>query len=212
MQLKTILNRIEKEVEEREDAKEKLYEAMRMATRLSKRAIFSVHKGRFEEAKKTLREAKTLFAKLHDIPETHQRLVYAGIVDAAFQEYTEAQVFLKLAEDGSFVGPEEIGAPATSYLLGLADVVGELRRRALDSLREGDAEEAEKSLEMMELIYDELVGMDKAMHTVSELRRKCDVARRIVEATRGDVTIEVRRDSLERSILRLEKTLKTERK
>jgi predicted translin family RNA/ssDNA-binding protein len=49
--------------------------------------------------------------------------------------------------------------------------------------------------------------MDDAYMLVKGLRRKCDIARRIIEATRGDVTIEVRRSSLETSIKRLEETL-----
>lgn len=212
MSMKNILGKIDKELKERKDVKDELYDSMRKATRLSKQAIFLVHKGQLKEAKKLLKETKSLFTKLDEIPVVHQKLVYAGIVDSAFQEYTEAHIFLRLVQNGKFVGPDKIGTPSTSYLLGLADVVGELRRRALDSLRKGDVKDAEKNLETMELIYDELIGMDEALHAVSELRRKSDVARRIIEATRGDVTIEARRSSLERSIKKLEKALKTEKK
>jgi translin len=211
MSLKRILSKIEEELKERKNVKDELYDAMRKATRFSKQAIFLVHKGKFKEAKKILRKTKKLFDKRGEVPVTHKELVYAGIVDAAFQEYTEAHVFLKLLQDDKFVSPQKIGVPSSSYLLGLGDVIGELRRRALDSLREGDVKSAEKSLDTMELIYNELTGMEEAMHSVSELRRKTDIARRIIESTRGDVTIEVRRSSLERSIERLEKTLKSKK-
>ena len=129
-------------------------------------------------------------------------------MDSAFQEYTEAHVLLNLVKNGKFVDPEKIRVPSTSYLLGLADVVGELRRRTLDSLRRGNLKNAEKSLENMEFIHDALMGLEKAPRSVSELRRKSDVARRVIEATRGDVTMEVRRNSLERSIRHLEKAIK----
>jgi len=208
MSLRQTLRKIEEELEEREQVKDELYDAMRKATRLSKQAIFSVHKGQFSEAKKLLKDIKKLFAKLDEIPSTHRQLTYAGIVDAAFQEYTEAHIFLKLIQEDKFVGPKKISVPSTSYLLGLADVIGELRRSALDFLRDGNVKTAEKCLERMELIYDELVVLDEALHAVSELRRKSDVARRIIEATRGDVTIEVRRSSLEHSIEKLERVLK----
>ncbi|MDH5447974.1 MAG: hypothetical protein OEY24_04015 [Candidatus Bathyarchaeota archaeon] len=211
MTLKKILSKIEREMKEREEIKDELYDAMRKATRLSKQAIFLVHKEQLEKAKEMLNETTKLFIILDEVPEVHQKLVHAGIVDAAFQEYTEAHVFLKLAQDNKFVGHKKIGVPSTSYLLGLADVVGELRRRALDSLRKGDVKVAEKSLESMELIYGEFMVMDEALRVVPELRRKFDVARRIIEATRGDVTIEVRRSSLERSIKKLEKVLKTKK-
>ena len=100
--------------------------------------------------------------------------------------------------------------PIVPYVLGLGDVVGELRRRALDFLRKGDAVKAEENLELMETVYVELTNLDDVQILVSGLRRKCDVARRVIEATRGDITIEVRRSQLEKSIKSLEKTLKAE--
>jgi translin len=212
MSLKKILSEIEKELKERKDIKDELYDAMRRATRLSKQATFHVHRGQVEEAERKLKEAKQLFNKLDEIPPTHRELAHAGIVDAALQEYSEAWVFLKLVSEGTFIGPEKMGVPSTSYLLGLADVVGELRRRVLDSLRGGDVNEAERGLEYMELIHDELMGLEEALQGVSELRRKTDVARRIIETTRGDVTIEARRNSLEHSIRNLEKTIKAGKK
>ncbi len=208
MSLKRILRKIEEELKERKDIKDELYDAMRKATRFSKQAIFLVHKGEFEEAEKMLGEAERLLVERDQVSLTHQKLAHAGIVDVAFQEYAEAYVFLQLVQNGRFVTPEKIKVPSTSYLLGLADVVGELRRKVLDSLREGDGEGAQKNFEIMDFIYNELIGIDEALHSVSELRRKTDIARRIVELTRGDITIEARRNSLERSIRSLEDALK----
>ena len=87
-------------------------------------------------------------------------------------------------------------------------VVGEFRRRTLDSIRKGDVETAENCLQTMEHIYTELTNMDEGYLLVSGLRRKCDIARRIIESTRGDVTIETRRSSLEDSITELEKAVR----
>jgi translin len=208
MSLQKILGRIEEELSEREEFKDELYQAMRKATQFSKQAIFAVHKDKLNEAEKLLKDAEKFFAKLDRIPLACRELVHAGIVDSAFQEYTEAHVFINLVKNGKFVDPEKIRVPSTSYLLGLADVVGELRRRTLNSLRRGDLKNAEKGLENMEFIHDALMGLEKAPRSVPELRRKSDVARRVIEATRGDVTMEVRRNSLERSIMHLEKAIK----
>jgi predicted translin family RNA/ssDNA-binding protein len=82
----------------------------------------------------------------------------------------------------------------------------------LDYLRRNDVEKAENNLEHMETIYAELINLDEAHILVHELRRKCDVARRVLEATRGDVTIEVRRSQLEDSIKDLNKRLEAKRK
>ncbi len=178
---------------------------MRRATRISKQAILFTHQERFDDARKLLTEAAQLFTKLHEVSEMHPDLVYTGLVDVAFQEYAEAHTLLKLIEENRFIDPEEIKVPAISYVLGLCDVIGELRRRALDLLRKGEM--AEGCLQMMEQIYTELISMDDAYLLVPGLRRKCDIARRIIEITRGDITIEARRSSLEGSMKRLERIL-----
>jgi translin len=212
LRLKAILNRIEKELMEREDVKEDLYGAMRKATRLSKQAIFAIHQMKLEESKELLGQARGLFLALGKVPEAHRKLIHSGIVDAAFQEYAEAQIFLELIQRDNFISPGRIGAPAAAFLLGLYDVVGELRRLALDSLRRGDVEGANRSFKTMEQIHVAMVGMDEAMRAVTGLRRKSDVARRIIEITRGDISIDQRRSALEDSIQRLEDTLRKDEK
>lgn len=180
---------------------------MRSATKLSKMAILMVHQRRFDEAEKMIEEARDLFSKIRESCKNNVDLLYTGMVDAAYQEYSEACVFLTLAKEDRFISFDEIGAPTTAYVLGLADVIGELRRKTLDSLREGKTSLAEKYLEVMDLIYIELTAMDDAYFLLSGLRRKCDVARKIIETTRGDVTIEMRRKSFESSVEKLRQAL-----
>jgi len=187
---------------------EEVQRDMRRATRLSKQAILFTHQERFKDAKKLLREADTLFAKLHSVAQTYPDMVYSGLVDAAFQEYAEAQTLLSLVEEKRFISPDEINVPSVAYVLALADVIGELRRRALDSLRREDVKTAEDCLHLMEEIYVQLMSMDEAYMLVPGLRRKSDVARHIIETTRGDITIEARRSSLEKCMQSLEKIVK----
>lgn len=207
MSLKPILNKIQEELSKKEKIREEIQKDMRRATRLSKQAILFTHQERFERAKNSLEEVSSLFSKLREESKNHPDLFHSGLVGAAFEEYAEAHTLLTLVEEDRFIDPEKFRVPVTSYVLGLGDVVGELRRRALDSIRKGKIEAAEKCLETMEHIYSELTAMDEAYLLVSGLRRKCDVARHLIEITRGDVTIEARRSTLERSILKLENTV-----
>ena len=207
MSLKEFLQKIQDEAKKREEARRDVEVATRSATRLSKIAILMVHQGKFDEAEKKLEEVRGLFAKIREVSRTNVDLLFSGMVDTAYQEYSEACVFLELVKEERFIGFEEISAPTFSYILGLADVIGELRRKVLDSLREGETILAEKYLEIMDLIYTELMDMGDAYFLLPGLRRKCDVARRIIEETRGDVTIEVRKRSLENSIQKLKETL-----
>jgi translin len=95
--------------------------------------------------------------------------------------------------------------------LGLADVIGEYRRLALDALREGEAEKGEECLKTMDEVYIELMAMDEACMLVPGLRRKCDIARRIIETTRGDITQEVRRKALENYLKQFEQAQRKKR-
>jgi len=210
--LKSLLEKIGEELEKEEEVRQELQRNMRRATRLSKQAILFMHQERFDDARKLLKEARELLAKLNEISKDHPELVYTGSVNAAFEEYTEAHTLLTLIKEERFISPEELGIPLISYLLGLSDVIGELRRRTLDSLRRGDVETAENCMQKMEQIYVELTAMDDAYLLVPGLRRKCDVARHIIETTRGDLTIEARRSSLERSVKELEKIIKRKKK
>jgi translin len=211
MPLAETLKEIEEELLEKDQACQEIQTAVRKARRLSKRAIFLIHKDELDEAEKTLREAKGSFAELNDLSRSFPDLIYMGSVDSAFQEYAEAQILLGLVKERRFVDYEEINVPAVSYVLGLADVIGEVRRRTLDSLKKGETEKAEECLDLMETIFAELINLDDIQFLIKGLRRKCDIGRRVIEATRGDVTVAVRRSLLEDSIKELKKTLEAKR-
>ena len=207
MSLREILEIIQEDLSGREQVREDAQRDMRKATRLSKQAIQVTHQERFDDAKAMLEEAKTLFVKLRETAKDYPYLFYSGSVGAAFEENAEANILLTLIQEGRFPSPKEIDVPVTPYVLSLGDVIGELRRRALNLIRKGNVEASEKCLEWMEHIYSEFTALDDAYIIIKGLRRKGDVARHLIEITRGDITIEVRRSSLERSISKLENKL-----
>ncbi len=202
--LKTVLKEVKKELTQKDKVRENAQESMRKATSLSKQAILLIHQKRVEEAKKFIENAKEVISRLQGLAKEYPEIIYSGMFSAALQEYSEANIFLRLIEESRFVSPKDINVPSVDYVLGLADVVGEYRRLALDALREGNVKKGEKCLETMDEIYIELMAMDEAYMLVPGLRRKCDIARRIIETTRGDITQEVRRKSLEDYLRRFE--------
>jgi translin len=205
LKLGTILKEIRKELKEKEKVRENAQNNMRRATSFSKQSILLIHQKRKKEARKLINTAKELITKLNEASTTYPEIIYTGMFSAARQEYAEANIFLNLVEEGKFVTPEEVGVPSVDYVLGLADVIGEYRRLALDALREGDVKKGEECLRIMDEIYVELMAMDETYMLVSGLRRKCDVARKIIEITRGDITQETRRNMLEQHLKRFEK-------
>ncbi len=203
--LKSILREVGKELREKEKVRENAQKSMRKATSLSKQAILMIHQKRLEEAENLVENAKEILSELNGLSTRYPDIIYSGLFNSALQEYSEANIFLNLVENGTFITPKEVNVPSIDYVLGLADVIGEYRRLALDALREGDVTKGETCLQKMDEIYIELMGMDEAYMLVPGLRRKCDVARKIIETTRGDITQEVRRKSLEEHLKRFEK-------
>jgi translin len=203
--LKTVLNRVRVELKKKDKIRETTQKQIRKAISLSKQSILLVHQKRLNEAEKLLKKASETLLELDETSKTSPDIVYSGLYSAALQEHSEANIFLNLVEESRFVTPQEIKVPLPDYVLGLADVIGECRRTALDALREGDTKKAEKWLQTMDEIYMQLMAMDESYMLVPGLRRKCDVARKIIEITRGDITQEVRRNTLEKHLRRFEK-------
>ncbi len=170
---------------------------MRKATSLSKQAILLSHQKKYVEAESFIKNAKEKISELQVLSVQYPEIVYGGMFSAALQEYSEARIFLNLVKESRFVTPAEIKVPSVDYVLGLADVIGEFRRLALDNLRYGEVKKGEECLEIMDQVFIQLLALDEAYMLVPGLRHKSDNARRIIEATRGDITLEIRRKSLE---------------
>jgi translin len=154
--LRNLLKEIKLELTKKEKVREEAHMSMRKATSLSKQAILLSHQERLDEARKQLEKAKDLIIKLKESAKEYPAIIYGGMFSDALQEYSEACIFVKLLEESRFVSPEEIEVPVVDYVLGLADVVGEYRRLALDALREGNVGKGEKCLQAMDEIYVEL--------------------------------------------------------
>ncbi len=206
--LKHVLSQVKKELKKREKAREEAQANMRLVTSLSKQAILQIHQSKLQKTKELIQESSEIINKLQIASNTYPELIYGGLYSAALQEYAEANILLNIIERQEFITPQEIHVPPTDYALGLADVIGEYRRLALDCLREGDVEKGERCLQTMDEIFIELMSLDETYMLVPGLRRKNDVARKIIEITRGDITQEMRRNMLEKYLKRLEKQYK----
>ena len=201
--LENIADDIRKDFDTRTEARDKALARARQLTRACSLAIRAVHRDDADAMVKHLstahRLARTLTIDLHDHPD----LFYAGYTQDALKEFVEANVTCALIQNQPLLTPDELGVVSATYLNGLAEVVGELRRRILDILRHGYSEEAERLLTYMDDIYSVLVTMDYPDAITSGLRRQTDIARSIIEKTRGDITFSLRGEHLERAIERM---------
>jgi translin len=198
--LESIAERIRQNFDVRTAKRDEALKQARQLTRACSLAIRAVHRDDQEAMEETLAEAQTLADKLRDELKTHPDLFFAGYTQDALKEFVEANVTCALIQNQPLQTPEELGVEEATYLNGLAEVVGELRRRTLDILRSGYSEEAERLLGHMDEIYSVLVTMDYPDAITNGLRRQTDLARGILEKTRGDVTFSLRGAQLAEAI------------
>lgn len=111
-----------------------------------------------------------------------------GLAHDALQESVEAILLSRTLEDAPFPAPSALGVPPEAYLGGLADLVGEMRRLALEALARGELPEARRLLERMDGIHRTLARFESPRAIVA-LKPKQDQARALVERTRGDVAL-----------------------
>lgn len=197
------MKRAVEELRERENAREAILTHSHRARMLSKQAILLIHNNAFVDAKAKIDEAKRLMEELDQHLLEHVEFHDYEEVHAAGEEYAEAAILYELRSSSSFPLPELLGVSPQTYLLGIGDVVGELKREAMDSLRLGDIEAAENDLRLMEDIYLSLLSMEEASLLLKGLRRKLDIARSVIESTRGELTTETGRRRLIESIREL---------
>ncbi len=205
--LENIADGIRRNFDVRTSKRDEALKQARQLTRACSLAIRAVHRDDKEGMEANLAEAQSLADKLRDELKQYPDLFYAGYTQDSLKEFVEANVTCALIQNQPLQTPEDLGVEDATYLNGLAEVVGELRRRTLDILRSGYSQEAERLLGHMDEIYSVLVTMDYPDAITNGLRRQTDLARGIIEKTRGDVTFSLRGQDLTEAIRNLSSQL-----
>jgi len=201
--LESIADQIRKNFDARTTARDQALAQARQLTRACSLAIRAVHRDDTETMHAQLLEARRLADTLRSSLATYPDLFHAGYTQDALKEFVEANATCALIKSQPLPTPEELGVEPATFLNGLAEVVGELRRRTLDILRHGYSSEAERLMGVMDEIYSILVTMDYPGAITNGLRRQTDLARGIIEKTRGDITFSLRGGHLEQAIGKL---------
>ncbi len=188
---------LREELDEKDTVREIAIKSARAIIRLSGNAVHSIHRG--EDASDMISTAIDESARLKSLLEFHPDIWASGLVSDSLQEMAEAAFVHAISKDEKLPTPLELGIPAAPYLLGLADTIGEIRRFALVSLRSGEVEQAVTYLDIMEEMFLTLMRFDYPQALVA-IRRKQDIARSLVEKTRGDVTLAVSSSRLQEKI------------
>ena len=197
MNLKKAISEISELLEILYQDREEILKLSRKIIRDCSIAIKNIHR----------KEFNTFQEKLNSIKIDHQSLVklvdknlgvFFKYLKTPEQEYTEAIAFYSIINKKNIPTPLELRINPLNFILGLADVIGELRRYALDNIRNSQVEDLNDILEGMDEIYTYLFTIDYPSAVTQDLRHKVDVARNIIEKTRGDISLAIQMDDLKR--------------
>lgn len=190
--LKSSLSKISKSLIDAQNAREYLIKSTRKVIILCSESIIAIHQSDIDSGKEKLAHAKKT---LDIIRKKATGELYKHIITAE-QEFVEASALLAIVEKSNIPSLETLGVKGESYILGLLDCIGELKRLVYDNIRMGKAKEARQVFEIMENLYLFLYPFASYDKIVNEVRRKLDVNRMLIEDARAAVTEEIRRSAL----------------
>ncbi|NDB33020.1 MAG: RNA-binding protein [Nitrososphaeria archaeon] len=193
---KKYLEKISKTLEKNLDERENLIKNTRQIITLCSESIIDCHKNDTKSATKKVLEAKKLLAQYR---KNINKSLYRYLIPSE-QEFVEASSFLALVQGKEIPSPESLQVKEESYVLGLLDCIGEMRRDVYDKIRIGKSEDARKMFEKMDDLYLQLYPFAYFDKVIKEARRKLDVGRILVEETRIAITEEIRRAELIKSM------------
>ena len=200
MNLESIAEGIRASLDGRSAARDRTLTLSREIIRTSANTIRAAHRGELERAREMLRGANEAVAQMREALREHPDIYTAGYVHDCQKEHAEAAGFVALISGEDLPDPDALGVEHPAYLNGLGEAIGELRRHALDTMRQGNLARAEAILARMDEIYYVLVTMDYPDALTGGLRRTTDAARGIIEKTRGELTTALRQDELRATI------------
>jgi len=195
-----LTDKVHQVFEARHKVRENALALTRQLTRKAAHAIRAIHRGERAEAEELMESARAIVNELSKSAGKEPEVYYSGYTQDAIKEYVEARLTINMVSKEGLPQPDELGVPYATYLKGLAETIGELRRRCLDILRQGYSDEAERMLDLMDEIYSLLVTVDYPDAITHGLRRQTDQVRGIIERTRADLTLSLREERLQQAL------------
>ena len=176
----------------------------RKAIQLSSRAIRAAHRGEYDAAKELSEATRDALSRRGA---KWDAAASGGFRFDGEKEFVEAALTIALLDGRTIPEPADLGVGYPAWLNGLAEAASELRRAALDAIRQGDATRADELLGIMDESLSVLGTIDFPEGVTGGLRRRTDQLRGVVERTRGDVTHALRQTALEDRMASLESRL-----
>lgn len=178
-----------------DENREEVLKISRNIIRECSNTIKSIHREDFDEYNKKIQIIEQDLDKMRALVSESPGYLYKYLKTPE-QEYIEAIVLNALIKNEEIPNHNQLGVDALHYTLGLADVVGELRRYVLDNIRNSNVQKINEILEKMDDIYSHLFSLDYPSGLTKDLRHKTDTARNLIEKTRADVSLSIQMNTL----------------
>lgn len=183
-------------LQELNQARETGLAACRSVIRASSSAIRAVHLGQPDVVAERTAAAGAALATARSALAPYPAIYFAGFLHDAAKEYVEAVAAQALVAGDPVPSFAELDVEVPAWFNGLAEAASELRRNALDRLRDGRLDLAEALLGRMDEVFGALVVIDLPDAVTGGLRRTLDALRAVIERTRGDITNAVLQERL----------------
>lgn len=183
--IREAINEARAKLDELEKSRDEALKIVRDIISSSGKAITYLLSGRHGEAELELSRMEESRRKLDEALKGYPELMYSGFAQSAYAEYVEAVALHHILSKKHLPRPSELNVHPSAFLLGVADLIGELRRLCLDKVRLDDIDGAFELLDLMDEIYLALRELDYPDPLVPGLRHKVDTMRRVIDDTRA---------------------------
>lgn len=134
-----------------------------------------------EDAGELVEQLKQQFNRLRNSVNKYPELLYANIFYNIAIEYVEAIQLYYITKERRVLPPEEINVHPVPYLLGLIEIIGELKRLSLELIRKNRFDYAYDLLETAENLYNCLSSFSYPDALIPGFRRKLDIYRKVMD-------------------------------
>ncbi len=161
-------------------AREYLIKQSRDILTLCRRAIvLCIHDN--PEAARYVSELMMLFEKYKEFAKMYPQLFFSNFYRSIESEYVEAIEFCSIIRGNKFPSYKDLDVSPTSFVLGLLDMLGELKRYSLELIKRERYDESLHVFEVAENIFNQLEELAFAENVITGLKRKLDIYRKVLD-------------------------------
>jgi translin len=175
-----------------EEKRESVIKGTRDINLLCSKSIVAIHDNRIDEANSNIQKARSLLSSYKNNA-TPELLKYFHTPE---QELVEANCLLSIVFNRSLPSPMDLDVTGASYVMGLLDGIGEIKRMIYDKMRNNFVDDALNLFNLAQGLYNQLYPFAVFDNLVPGLRRKLDVNKILLEDVRSLITEESRRKEM----------------